>query len=77
MKGPNRTVVVGDIVLFKGFQSNGVDVQPAIVTRVWSETMVNLTVLPDVGMPICFGSVHYDGINEQPSWMTWREKQVF
>lgn len=28
-------------------RSNGTDVAPAVITRVWGETMVNATVFPD------------------------------
>lgn len=40
---------VGRIVLVMGgaAKSNGADVAPAVITRVWSDEMVNVTVFPD------------------------------
>jgi len=37
--------------------SNGVDIAPAIVTRVWSDMLINCTVLPDGGAPVPATSV--------------------
>ena len=42
---------VGRVVLVTGVSSNGVDVQPAIITRVWNPDCVNVMVLPDSGSP--------------------------
>jgi hypothetical protein len=54
---------LGRIVLAVGgsARSNGADVAPAIITRVWSEHpaggwTVNLTVLPDFGQPVLASS---------------------
>jgi hypothetical protein len=36
---------------------NGTDIAPAIVTRVWSEDTVNVTVFPDAAAPVPATSV--------------------
>lgn len=43
---------VGRIVFVVGgpAKANGTDVAPAIITRVWSDHMVNVTVFPDAGI---------------------------
>lgn len=38
---------LGRIVLFRSHESNGAKEHPAMITRVWSDTCVNLTVFPD------------------------------
>lgn len=50
---------VGRIVHLIGphANSNGADVAPAIITRVWSGTCVNVTVFPDCGTPHSVTSV--------------------
>lgn len=52
---------VGDIVIFymdaNEAPSNGTREHPAVISRVWSEQMVNLTVFPDLGAPYTCGSV--------------------
>lgn len=50
---------IGRIVLVTGpaASSNGTDIAPAVITRVWSDTMINVTVLPDAGAPFPATSV--------------------
>ncbi len=43
---------VGRIVLFGPFKSNEQLEHPAIITRVWSDTLVNLVVFPDAAAPV-------------------------
>lgn len=38
-------------------QNNGADVAPAVITRVWSEQLVNLKVLLDASNDVWFTSV--------------------
>ena len=48
----------GRIVLFRSATANGQDEHPAIVTRVWSDTCVNLVVfLDNVPIPLSRTSV--------------------
>ncbi len=56
---------IGRIVILKGLPGNGTDEHPAVITRVWSEgagvggsDLVNLTVLPDGGVPVSATSVY-------------------
>ena len=42
---------LGRIVLFRQQLSNDAVEHPAIITRVWSDTCINLTVFPDYGSP--------------------------
>lgn len=42
---------IGRIVIFKGEAANGVTEHPAVITRVWSDTCVNLTVFFDAKAP--------------------------
>lgn len=60
----NATPSLGRTVLFAGEQarSNGADVAPAVITRVWAEHpeggwLVNLQVLPDNAPPVPATSV--------------------
>lgn len=38
---------IGRIVILKGLNANFTDEHPAIITRVWSDTCVNVCVFPD------------------------------
>jgi hypothetical protein len=50
---------LGRILLVIGTPANGngADIAPAVVTRVWSDEMVNVTVFPDCGAPVPATSV--------------------
>lgn len=48
---------VGRIVLFRSVESNAQKEHAAIITRVFSDTCVNLTVFPDYGSPLVKSSV--------------------
>lgn len=61
----------GRIVLFHGVVSNGAREHPAIVTRVWSDTCVNLTVFPDYMGPQLYTSVNQDESNSQDIGWRW------
>lgn len=51
-------------------QNNGADVAPAVITRVWSDTVVNLRVLVDTGaMPLSKTSVVL--LAEQPAEVSY------
>ncbi len=63
---------IGRIVLFRGEKSNGANEHPAIVTRVWSDTCVNLTVFLDNGAPFVVTSATQDEDVESGSLRAWR-----
>jgi hypothetical protein len=44
-------------VLIEPAINNGTDVAAAVITRVWSDDMVNVTVLPDCGQPLYKSSI--------------------
>ena len=46
---------VGRSVLVTGGAAvfNGADVAPAVITRVWSDDLVNVTVFPDASQGVC------------------------
>ena len=54
---PEQKPSLGRIVLFRSHVSDGQSEHPAIITRVWTDTCVNLTVFPDYGEPKLFSSV--------------------
>lgn len=39
--------------------ANGADVAPAIITRVWNDALINVTVLPDCAAPKIASSVKF------------------
>jgi hypothetical protein len=54
---------LGQIVIVKNVApSNGSTTQPAIVTRAWSNDMVNVTVMPDCGAPYFESSLQREGV---------------
>lgn len=50
LQAPANRPSVGRIVMVIGgaAEANGTDQAPAIITRVWNDTLVNVTVFPDV-----------------------------
>lgn len=48
-------VTLGQTVLYR--RAGGGEPQAAIVTRVWSEDCINLTVFPENGPPLFYSSV--------------------
>lgn len=54
---------IGRIVHFRSLQN---DVCPAIITRVFTDTMVNLTIFPDNAMPVARTSVPFDADFKAP-----------
>lgn len=64
---------IGRIVLFRSLESNGSSEHPAVVTRVWSDTCVNLTVFPDFGEPVLKTSVNQNETLDSPNQnLAWR-----
>jgi hypothetical protein len=64
---------IGRIVLFRSHESNAAQEHPALITRVWSDTCVNLTVFPDNGSPILETSVNQNESLEGPNQdLAWR-----
>jgi hypothetical protein len=61
MIGMTQTPAIGRIVHLIGpyANSNGTDVAPAIITRVWSDTMINVTAFPDCGGTTSASSVKF------------------
>lgn len=64
---------LGAVVLYKTADatelSNGTDVHPAIVNRVWNDECVSLTVFPDCGAPFTATSVtHSASLGLSRSW---------
>lgn len=62
---------IGRIVIYRGIDSNGSLEHPAIITRVWSDTCVNLTVFPDNGEVIVKTSVNLDQDKIQSHGWAW------
>lgn len=55
---PKPTVGRSVLVLGGPAVSNGTDVAPGVITRVWSDEMVNVTIHPDYSnQPRCCSSV--------------------
>lgn len=70
---PAQRPSVGRIVILKGSaaESNSALECPAIITRVWTDTMVNVTAFPDFGLPISIGSVNHESKCANPSGAHW------
>ncbi len=62
---------LGRIVLFHNFDSNATKEHPAIITRVWSDTCINLTVFPDYSVSIVRSSVNQDEEMKQEFGWRW------
>lgn len=62
---------IGRIVLWHGEVSNGSVEHPAIITRVWTDTCVNLTVFPDFGVPVLKSSQVLDEETTQAVGWRW------
>lgn len=54
-----QLVTVGTVVMVHGYTSNGADTHCAIVTRVFSQKLVNLILMPDNGTPLPMTSVAF------------------
>ncbi len=63
---------IGRIVLFRRENVNGVDEHPAIITRVWSDTCVNLTVWLDGGATFFASSAMLNEDMESADRNLWR-----
>lgn len=67
---------IGRTVIVTGYSSNGATDQPAIITRTYSSkdtregaAAVNLTILPDCGMPVLRSSVMlFETRHEADAW---------
>lgn len=66
-------------VIGKGVHSNGAEVAPALITRVWGEPdatgkqLVNATIFPDLGKPHPQGSIHIHPSREKAHEAVTRE----
>ena len=63
---------LGRIVLFRGQFSNSANEHPAIITRVWSDTTVNLTVFLDASTAVVKTSVVLDEDMNSGAQYSWR-----
>ncbi len=63
---------LGRIVLYRSYNSNGATEHPALITRVWSDTCVNLIIFLDHNIPIIRESINQneslDGPNQENAW---------
>lgn len=62
---------IGRIVIFSDAASDpakGTTRSAAVITHVWSATMVNLMVLPDMGTPVGKSSVQFGAPDLPYSW---------
>ena len=67
---------LGRIVIFKGFTSqSGIKEHAAIITRVWSDELVNITAFIDGMSPMNFSSIklHSEPHHDSYTW-AWPER---
>ncbi len=74
------TPKVGDMVLFKQRSrdpvTNGTHIHPAVVTRVWSDTCVNLFVMLDATGGVSRTSVVLGPLDTDAEAWNWRDENV-
>lgn len=61
---------LGRIVLVRNFAKPGNE-SPAMITRVWNDSCINVTVFPDCQLPFVLTSVVRDDNMDTPN-MAWR-----
>lgn len=61
------------LVTTPGRTINGQDRHAALITQVWPNDMINVTIFPGSGPPESIGSIHYaaqpDPLGSQTTWM--------
>jgi hypothetical protein len=68
---------LGRVVLFRSQDGehlgNGAQEVPAIITRVWTDTCVNVLVMRDASSPLALTSVSYaEDFEASGQWTAWR-----